>query len=126
MPQAVTGGGTVDVTVTAGTTQIGVIPNVSLSNAVALAAAVCPTAGIDLPTLTNLDNSGTPLAQPCDGMTGLSFSFAQNANVGEDGQGNNGNGGNSGYAPGQNKVEGATPPSANPSTPPGQQGQQTR
>lgn len=125
-PQAVAGDGKVDVTVTAGPTQIGVIPNVSLSNAVALAASVCPTAGIDLPALTNLDSTGTQLARPCNGMTGLSFSFAQNANVAESGQGNGGNGGNSGYAPGHNKVPGATPPSANPSTPPGQQGQQTR
>lgn len=133
-PQAVTGDGKVDVTVTAGTQQIGIIPNVSLSNAVALAAAVCPTAGIDVPALTNLDTSGAPLGQPCNGMTGLSFSFAQNANVGQgddaqgdqgqtgSGQGeNNGNGGNSQYAPGHNKAPGATPPSATPSTPPGQQ-----
>lgn len=133
-PQAVTGDGKVDVTVTAGNQQIGIIPNVSLSNAVALAGAVCPMAGIDLPALTNLDTSGTPLAQPCNGMTGLSFSFAQNAKVsqGDEDQGgngeeaNNGNGGNSQYAPGQNKAPGATPPSANPSTPPGQQGQQSR
>lgn len=134
-PQAVTGDGKVDVTVTAGNQQIGVIPEVSLTNAVALAAAVCPTAGIDLPALTNLDTTGTLLGQPCNGTTGLSFSFAQNANAGQgdEGQGGNGqdgngqgannaNGGNSGYAPGHNKAPGATPPSATPSTPPGQQG----
>ncbi len=129
-PQAVTGDGSVDVAVTAGGQQIGTIANVSLSNAVALAASVCPTAGIDLPALTNLDNTGTPLAQPCNGMMGLSFSFAQNASAGQgaEGQGNEGqgdnnaNGGQSTYAPGQNKAPGATPPSATPGTPPGQQG----
>ena len=128
-PQAVTGDGRVDVTVTAGTEQIGIIPNVSLSNAVALATAVCPTAGIDLPALTNLDNAGTPLAQSCNGITGLAFSFSQNANAGAqggNGQGGSDQAGNSQYAPGHNKAPGATSPSATASTPPGQQGQQTR
>ena len=117
-PQAVTGDGTVDIAVSAGGQQIGIIPNVSLASAASLAAAVCPTAGIDLPALTNLDVSGTVLPNACTGMTGLSFDITQNASVGNP----NTERGNSAAAPGHNKVPGQTPPSANPSTPPGQQG----
>lgn len=86
VPAAVTGDGKVDVAVSANGQQIGVMPNVSLASAAALAMSACPTAGIDLPALTNLDVSGTALPRGCIGATGLSFTITQNAQAVE-GQG---------------------------------------
>lgn len=126
-----TGDGMVNVTVNAGSQEIGVLRDVTITNAAALATSVCPLAGIDSNALTNLDNTGTVPTGQCTGTTGLSFSFAQNGAVNEGAGGNNGNGngggaqqGNSQYAPGHNKAPGAETPSATPGTPPGQQGQQ--
>ncbi len=129
-PEAQTAGdGMVNVTVTANGQEIGVLRDVTVASAATLAASACPMAGIDPNALTNLDVSGTVPTGQCTGMTGLSFSFAQNGAVYEGNGGNNGSGGgagqgNSQYAPGHNKAPGATPPSATPGTPPGQQGQQ--
>lgn len=124
------GDGMVNVTVNANGQEIGVLRDVTVANAATLAASMCPVAGIDTNALTNLDVSGTVPTNPCVGMNGLSFSFGQNVTAAE-GNGNSGNApgqngerGNSEYAPGQNKAPGATPPSATPGTPPGQQGQQ--
>ncbi len=114
-PEAQTAGdGLVNVTLTANGQQIGVIEDVTLANAVSLAASVCPTSFIDLPALTELDVNGTALANPCNGMMGLSFGFSQNV------QGS----GASENAPGQNRDAEANPPSAVPSIPGGQMDQQ--
>ncbi|WP_313674760.1 hypothetical protein [Mycolicibacterium sp.] len=125
-PEAqIAGDGLVDITVTANGQQIGVIQDVTLANAVGLAASSCPMSMIDLPALTNLDVNGTPLTNPCNGMMGLSFSFSQNTQggVSEGVPGQNGNLGASESAPGQNRDAEAVPPSATaPSTPPGQVG----
>jgi hypothetical protein len=60
-PEAqIAGDGLVDITVTANGQQIGVIQDVTLANAVGLAASSCPMSMIDLPALTNLDVNGTP------------------------------------------------------------------
>lgn len=127
-PEAQTAGdGLVDVTLISNGQQIGVIQDVTLANAVSLAATVCPTSMIDLPALTNLDTNGTAPVNPCNGLMGLSFVFSQNGQSGSEGApGQNGDRGNSQYAPGQTKTpEPGQPPSATPpSTPPGQQGRQ--
>ncbi len=124
-PEAQTAGdGLVNITVTANGQQIGVIQDVTLANAVTLAASTCPMSMIDLPALTNLDVNGTELTNPCTGMMGLSFAFSQNtAGVAEGVPGQSGDQGASESAPGQNRDTEAVPPSATaPSTPPGQVG----
>lgn len=128
VPEAQTAGdGMVNVVASINGQEIGVLRDVTIANAAALAVSVCPVAGIDVNALTNLDVNGTVPANPCVGMTGLSFTFAQNVRAGEGTEtvpGQTGERGNSQYAPGQNRDTATTPPSANPSTPPGQQGQQ--
>ncbi len=57
--------------------------------------------------------AGTALTQTCAGMAGLSFTFSQNGDRGA-----------SENAPGQNRDTETIPPSAVPSTPPGQMDQQ--
>lgn len=110
----------VDIAVSTNGTQIGIIQNVSVANAVSLVNAVCPVSGITEATINDLDVNGTAITQTCTGMTGLSFVFTQNA-LDEGSQ--NGNQGKSENAPGQNRNTETTPPSATaPSTPPGQVG----
>lgn len=123
-PEAqVAGDGLVNVTLIANNKQIGVIQDVTLANAVSLATSVCPTSMIDLTTLTNLDTNGTAPVNPCNGLMGLSFAFSQNVEGNsEAAPGQNGDRGASESAPGQNRNTETTPPSATPSTPPGQVG----
>ena len=96
---------------------------VTLASAVSLATSVCPTSMIDLPALTNLDTNGTAPVNPCNGLMGLSFVFSQNVEGdAEAAPGQTGDRGASENAPGQNRNTETTPPSATPSTPPGQVG----
>lgn len=125
-PEAQTAGdGLVNVTVAVNGQQIGILQDVTLASAVSLAASVCPTALIDLPALTELDVNGTVPTNACTGMTGLSFSFSQNVEgSAEVAPGQSGDRGASENAPGQNRNTETMPPSAVPSTPPGQVDQQ--
>jgi hypothetical protein len=119
-PEAQTAGdGVINVTVSANGQEVGVLRDITVTNAAALATSVCPAAGIDTNALTNLDVSGTVPVNPCSGATGLAFSFAQNVATAE-----GAHEGNSQYAPGQNKAPDATPPGATPTVAPGQQAQQ--
>ena len=77
--QSVVSDGNVNVTVTAGGQQVGVIQDVSLASAQALAASACPTAGITPEALQALDVNGTQVPGTCAGLgSGLTFTFAQN------------------------------------------------
>lgn len=117
-PQAqAAGDGQVDVAVATATGQVGIIPNVKVANALNLVNSVCPVSGITEANLNDLDLNGTAITQTCAAVGGLSFTFTQN------GTAEAGNQGRSDLAPGQNKtpVEGQ-PPSATPTTPPGQVG----
>jgi hypothetical protein len=98
--QSVVNDGKVNVTVTAGGQQVGVLQDVSLASAQALAASACPNAGITADALQALDIDATPVPGTCAGVDGgLSFTFAQNG------------AGNSENAPGQ------SPASTTPTTP---------
>lgn len=92
--------GMVNVTVSANGQEIGVIRDVTVANAAALATSTCPAARIDANALNNLDASGTVPA-PCTGMTGLSFTFGQNVQAAE-------------AAPVQSEPTATTPASAAP------------
>lgn len=118
--------GLVNITVTAGGQQIGIMRDVSLASAASLAASACPISTIDLPALTNLDVNGTDLTNSCNGAMGMSFGFSQNVQAEEYGTpAQNGDRGNSESAPGHNKPSNTgQAPSAVPSTPPGQMGRQ--
>jgi hypothetical protein len=77
--QSVVSDGNINVTVTAGSQQVGVIQDVSLARAQALAASACPTAGITTDALQALDASGTEVPGTCASVgSGLTFTFAQN------------------------------------------------
>ncbi len=120
------GDGKVSITVTAaGGERIGVLQDVSVTNAVTLVNSVCPISGVTEAALNNLDVSGTAITQTCGGMGGLSFTFSQNGPAGPDGNEgrDNGNRGASQNAPGNTKqpVEGQPPSATPPSTPVGQQ-----
>lgn len=77
--QGITGDGAVNVTVSANGQQVGILQDVSLANAAALAGTVCPAAVIDNAALTRLDTDGTKPADSCANSTGLTFTFAQNS-----------------------------------------------
>lgn len=78
--ESVVNDGNVNVTVTAGGQQVGVLQNVSLTSAQALVASACPSAGITMEALQALDVNGTPVPGTCAGVDGgVSFTFAQNA-----------------------------------------------
>lgn len=113
------GDGQVDVAVSTNAGQVGIIPNVKVANAVNLINSVCPVSGITEANLNDLDANGTAITQTCAAMGGLSFTFTQNGA----GEAQSGYQGRSELAPGQNKnpAEGQ-PPSATPTTPPGQVG----
>jgi hypothetical protein len=100
--QSVVGDGSVNVTVTAGGQQIGVLQNVSLANAQALATAACPSVGVTADALKALDANGTAVPGTCGADGGVTFTFGQNGP------------GNSGNAPGQNL--GSTTPSTTATT----------
>ena len=121
VPQAVTGDGMLDVTLTLNGQEIGVMQDVSLATAASLAATACPTAGIDLGSLTGFDDGVAELPGVCTSMVGgLTFTFSQDATVVPPAAAP----GQSEYAPGQNKAPGepATPPTSPPAGAPGQQG----
>lgn len=121
VPQAVTGDGMLDVTLSLNGQEIGVMQDVSLATAASLAAATCPTAGIDLGALTRFDDGVGELPGVCTSMVGgLTFTFSQDATVVPPAAAP----GQSEYAPGQNKEPGqpATPPTTPPAGAPGQQG----
>jgi hypothetical protein len=91
--QSVVGDGKVNVTVTAGGQEIGVIQDVSLANAESLAASACGNAGITADALRALDVDGTPVTNTCAGVDGgVSYTFVQNGP------------GNSENAPGHNRT----------------------
>ena len=81
--ESVVNDGKVSVTVTAGGQEIGVLKDVSLTSAQALASPACPTAGITAEALQALDVDGTAVPGTCAGIGGgPTFAFAQN-NPGE-------------------------------------------
>lgn len=101
--QSVVNDGKVNITVTAGGQQIGVLQDVSLSSAEALAASACANAGITAEALQALDVDGTPVPGTCTGVEGgVTYTFVQNGP------------GNSENAPGQNR--GSTTSSTTPTT----------
>jgi hypothetical protein len=78
--QSVLNDGKVNVTVTAGGQQVGVLQDVSLVSAEVLATSACPNAGINAAALQALDVNGTAVPGTCAGTDGaLSFTFAQNS-----------------------------------------------
>jgi hypothetical protein len=78
--QSVVNDGKVNVTVTAGGLQVGVLQDVSLASAQALAAAACPDAGITADAFQALDVDGTLVPGTCAGVDGgPTFTFAQNS-----------------------------------------------
>ena len=96
--QSVVNDGKVNVAVTANGQQIGVLQDVSLASAEALAASACPSAGITAEAIQALDVNGTPVPGTCAGAEGgLTFTFAQNGP------------GNSENAPGQNRTTPSSP-----------------
>ena len=101
--QSVVNDGTVNVTVTAAGQQVGVLQDVSLTSAQALAASACPDAGITAEAIEALDVNGTAVPGTCAGEEGgVTFTFAQNAP------------GNSENAPGQSPM--TTPTTTAPTT----------
>jgi hypothetical protein len=101
--QSVVGDGKVNVTVTAGGQQVGVLQDVSLASAQALVASACPNAGITPQALQALDANNTPVPGTCAGADGLTFTFTQNGP------------GSSANAPGQNRI--STTPSSSTAAP---------
>ena len=102
--ESVANDGKVNVTVTAGGQQVGVLQDVSLASAEALAASACPNAGITAEALLALDVNGTAVPGTCAGVDGgPTFTFAQNSP------------GNSENAPGQSPA--STTPSTTTTTP---------
>jgi hypothetical protein len=77
--ESVVNDGKVNVTVTAGGQQVGVIQDVSLTSAQALATSACGTAGINTEALQALDVNDTPLPNACASADGMAFTFAQNS-----------------------------------------------
>jgi hypothetical protein len=78
--QSVVNDGKVNVTVTAGGQQIGVLQDVSLVSAQALAASACPDARITADAFQALDVNGTVVPGTCAGVDGdPTFTFAQNS-----------------------------------------------
>ena len=103
--QSVVNDGKVNVTVTANGQQIGVLQDVSLASAEALAASACPSAGITAEAIQALDVNGTPVPGTCAGAEGgLTFTFAQNGP------------GNSENAPGRNRTTPSSPTTTTPTT----------
>jgi hypothetical protein len=78
--QSVVNDGKVNVTVTASGQQVGVLQDVSLASAEALAASACPNAEITAEAIQALDVNGTPVPGTCSGVDGgPTFTFAQNS-----------------------------------------------
>ena len=97
--QSVVNDGKVNVSVTAGGQQVGVLQDVSLASAQALATSACADSAITAEAIQALDVNGTAVPGTCAGVDGgPTFTFAQNS----PGQSEN--------APGQSPV--TTPPSS--------------
>lgn len=78
--QAVVGDGLLNVTVSADGQQVGVLQDVSLTSAEALATSACADAEIAMSALQALDVSGTPVPDTCAGADGgVTFTFVQNS-----------------------------------------------
>ncbi|HEX2398584.1 MAG TPA: hypothetical protein VHJ79_01055 [Mycobacterium sp.] len=77
--QSVVNDGKVNVTVTTGVQQIGVLQDVSLANAEALATSACPEAGINTEAILALDVNGTAVPTCVGAEGGPTFTFAQNS-----------------------------------------------
>jgi hypothetical protein len=77
--QAVVNDGKINVTVTADGQQVGVLQDVSLKSAEALATSACASADITPEAFQALDVSDTPISGACASADGLSFTFAQNS-----------------------------------------------
>ncbi|HYZ67305.1 MAG TPA: hypothetical protein VE666_05785 [Mycobacterium sp.] len=77
--QSVVNDGQVNVTVMAKGQQVGVLQDVSLKNAEALAASACASADIGPDAFQALDVSNTPISGTCASADGLSLTFAQNS-----------------------------------------------
>jgi hypothetical protein len=76
---SVLGDGKVNVAVTVNGQEVGVIRDVSLTNAESLATSACGNAGITAEALKALDTDGTPVPGTCAGVDGgPTFTFAQN------------------------------------------------
>jgi hypothetical protein len=78
--QSVVNDGKVNVTVTASGQQVGVLQDVSLASAEALATSACPNAAITTEAIQALDVNGTAVPGTCAGVEGgPTFTFAQNS-----------------------------------------------
>jgi hypothetical protein len=77
--QSVVNDGKVNVTVTANGQQVGVLQDVSLASAEALANSACPSAEITAAVLQALDVNGTSVPGTCGAEGGVTFTFAQNS-----------------------------------------------
>jgi hypothetical protein len=89
--QSVVGDGKVDVALSVNGQQLGILQDVSLTNAESLATAVCPSDDL-ASRLGDLDNNQVQTLPVCAGTTaGLSYTFTQNGP------------GNSAVAPGQTR-----------------------
>jgi hypothetical protein len=77
--QSVVNDGKINVTVTADGQQVGVLQDVSLKSAEALATSACASADITPEAFQALDVSDTPISGTCASADGLSFTFAQNS-----------------------------------------------
>ncbi|MGI9125266.1 MAG: hypothetical protein ACR2JM_11025 [Mycobacterium sp.] len=105
------GDGIIDIAVSAGGQQVGIIQNVEIVNAVTLIGSVCPVSGITEGNLNDLDVHDTAVARPCAGAGGLSFIFTQNRTAAAQAQGN---GGKATGAAGQSTSTAPSPPKAKP------------
>jgi hypothetical protein len=76
--QSVVNDGKINVTLTADGQQVGVLQDVSLKSAEALANSACASADITPEAFQALDVSDTPVPGTCASAEGLSFTFAQN------------------------------------------------
>jgi len=78
--KSVVNDGKINVTVTADGQQVGVLQDVSLTSAEALAASACPNAEITPMAIQALDVNGTAVPGTCAGVEGgPTFTFAQNS-----------------------------------------------
>jgi hypothetical protein len=78
--QSVINDGKINVSVTAAGQQVGVLQDVSLTSAEALATSACPSAEITSEAIQALDVNGTTVPGTCAGVEGgPTFTFSQNS-----------------------------------------------
>ena len=81
--QSVVGDGKLNVTLSVDGQKLGVIQDVTLANAQALASGVCPVDDLS-PRLADLDTNLIPTVPACNSVTGgLSYTFTQNGGAAE-------------------------------------------